>query len=85
MSMIREVNISQVSILCSIATDILFFFVQVVQNMPPVDVPAEDRQEFSQVLEPLFHQCNFADKNLAMIANVLQHENPVRQFIAIVS
>jgi len=56
-----------------------------LQNVPPIDVPAEQRMEYNTVLEQLHRACNELDQKLPMIFAVLKKEDVVRRLVIIVS
>ncbi|KAF8905010.1 hypothetical protein CPB84DRAFT_1845101 [Gymnopilus junonius] len=55
-----------------------------IPAMQPVDVPAEHRLEFNQLLEQLFRQCSDAEQKLHMIYTVIKQEDVIRKLIAII-
>ena len=60
-------------------------FLQVVAIMPEVQIPPQDLYVFHQLLESLLDHCDNAENDLVFICNILQAENVVRRFLALVS
>lgn len=56
-----------------------------LQDVPPIDVPAEQRMEYNNVLEQLHRACTDLDHKLPMLFAVLKKEDVVRRLVIIVS
>lgn len=56
-----------------------------LQNVPPIEVPAEQRMEYNTVLEQLHRSCVDLDQKLPMLFAVLKKEDVVRRLVIIVS
>jgi hypothetical protein len=56
-----------------------------LQNVPAIDVPAEQRMEYNTVLEQLHRACTELDHKLPMLYAVLKKEDVVRRLVIIVS
>ncbi|KAJ7126729.1 hypothetical protein C8R44DRAFT_103842 [Mycena epipterygia] len=54
---------------------------QMMQNVPRIDVPAEQRMEYNTVLEQLYRACNELDHKLPMIFAVFKKEDVVRRLV----
>ncbi|KAJ7158919.1 hypothetical protein C8R46DRAFT_404752 [Mycena filopes] len=57
---------------------------RMLQNVPPIDVPAEQRMEYNTVLEQLHRACMDLDQKLPMLFAVLKKEDVVRRLVIIV-
>ncbi|KAJ6607365.1 hypothetical protein B0H10DRAFT_2072011 [Mycena sp. CBHHK59/15] len=57
---------------------------RMLQNVPPIDVPAEQRMEYNNVLEQLHRACTDLDSKLPMFFAVLKKEDVIRRLVIIV-
>ncbi|KAJ7773049.1 hypothetical protein B0H16DRAFT_1363068 [Mycena metata] len=57
---------------------------RMLQNVPPIEVPAEQRMEYNTVLEQLHRSCVDLDQKLPMLFAVLKKEDVVRRLVIIV-
>ncbi|KAJ6577233.1 hypothetical protein B0H19DRAFT_1019558 [Mycena capillaripes] len=57
---------------------------RMLQNVPAIDVPAEQRMEYNTVLEQLHRACMDLDQKLPMLFAVLKKEDVVRRLVIIV-
>ncbi|KAF8134778.1 hypothetical protein K438DRAFT_795187 [Mycena galopus ATCC 62051] len=57
---------------------------RMLPNVPAIDVPAEQRKEYNNVLEQLHRGCTDLDQNLPMIFALIKNEVIVRRLIVIV-
>ncbi|PPQ71588.1 hypothetical protein CVT26_010556 [Gymnopilus dilepis] len=63
---------------------IAYYTRTVVAIMPEVQIPPQDLHAFHQLLESLLDHCDNAENDLVFICNILQAENVVRRFLALI-
>nr|GAT60914.1 predicted protein [Mycena chlorophos] len=57
---------------------------RMLQNVPPIELPPDQRMEYNTVLEQLHRACMDLDHKLPMILAVLKNESVVRRYVIIV-
>ncbi|KAF8161742.1 hypothetical protein K438DRAFT_306116 [Mycena galopus ATCC 62051] len=57
---------------------------RMLANVPAIDVPAEQRMEYNNVLEQLYRACKDLDCKLPMLLAILKKEDVVRRLVIII-
>ncbi|KAJ7052513.1 hypothetical protein C8F01DRAFT_1375908 [Mycena amicta] len=57
---------------------------RMLSNVPPIEIPPEQRMEYNNILEQLHRACMELDHKLPMILAVLKSESVVRRYVIIV-